>query len=237
MSENNETFFIIQKIESLGSETKRDLETVEDSRKRHLYRKYLLEERDGSLVLLDEFNKFLEIYHFKKSELKALDIKTQEFLNFVLNNRIKKELTYKFVVNLNSQYLLFFFPECPQELLYETFILFRTTIKNIENDMINYLTFIKDSAFKKSIQLSPNIHCYVKINPKYNYVNEFIEKFSYSDEFKLYRIRFDYNREINEYINNSNILVGKDVHYLSSSGTASDLNYILFIKDYFTRII
>jgi len=235
MSENKETLYIIQKIESFQSEEKRDV--IEESRRKLKFRRNLIEENNNSLVLLNEFNKFLETHHLIKSELNEYDQETQEFMDFVLNDRIKKELTYKFIVNLNSKYLMLSFPECSKRLIYKNFILFKTTIKNIENEMINYLIFIKNSEVMKSVDLSTNIHCYLKINPAYNFVNEIIEKFSYSDKLRLYRIKFEYREEVNEYFNNCDILTGKEASYLSSNGTASDLNYILFVKDYFNRFV
>ncbi len=237
MSKNNETLYIIQKIENLKIERNKHRELIERPRKSYTLGRIYFEEKSSSLELLDEFSKFLERYHFEKSKLTDLDQKSKELIDFILNDRIKKELTYKFIINLNKKYQLFFFPECPIELLYKNFIFHKTTLETIENDMIAYLKFIRNSEFKKSIELSPEIHCYMKINPEYDFINKLIEKFSYSEELRLYRIIFDYWEENIEYINNCQILIGKNALYLMSSGDASDINYMLFIKDYYKRIV
>ncbi len=238
MEANEETIFIIQKIDDLRLKPKSEREIIFDKgRSRHNLERYQMDRKNRSLELMDRFKRFLKEFNLKKVELEGVNEKNQELIEFILKDRIKKKLVYKHVVNLNGDYQLFFFPECPRNLVYRIFIVISTTLKNIENDMIKYLRFIKNSEFRGSLELDPEIHTYIKINPKFEFINTFVERFSFSENKKLYRIKLEPEDGEEEFNIKSTILIGDENNYLLSRGLAYDLNYILIVKEYYKKVI
>lgn len=237
MAINEKIIYIIQTIEDIRLEPKRDREFIDKRKIRYPIDRYFIEKVDSSLEMMDKFKKFLEKYKLKSLELDEVKEKNKEFIQFVLKDRIKKRLVYKFIVNLNNDYQLFFFPECPKGLVYKIFIVITTTLNNIENDMIKYLTFIKNSEFRRNIELDPEIHSYIKINPKNDFINTLVEKLSFSEDKKLYRLKLDFQESEEELDIQNRILIGEEYNYLSSRGLANDLNYILVIKEYYKKVV
>ena len=100
--------FIIQPIQDIILDPEK-----EDSRyKRTIVRRGY--DREDSLEMLDKFKKFVEMNSLNLLDLyKHLGETEIEFIEFILKERIRKELNYKFLLDLGDKFYHLVLPECP----------------------------------------------------------------------------------------------------------------------------
>ncbi len=197
-----------------------------------------VKDRESSLENMRRFDKFSKKIDNspKKLNLDDFSLLKKEFLKFVIEDRIKEKLRIKLYIDLDKEYQLFFFPE--SDSLYNTFILFLTTLETIERDVISYVDFLRSSpVIKRSLRLGSTIHIYVKINKDLEFISKFIDHFSFSEEFNLRTITLKSEVRDESYIQKTSILVGKNLNFISTHNNYNDLSFYLFIKDYYRKFI
>ena len=191
---------------------------------------------------LEKFRRFKSIAKSLNLNLNELDLgelegAKKEFFEFILRDRIKIRMKYKKFLSLNDKYDLFFFPECPKYLVYDTFIEFTSNIDEIETSIIEYIDFIRKSGIKKYLMFKSDIFIYCKVNNKYKYIQDFVNHVSDSEDFEIHSIRFGSDQGDESFIENISILIGKLNYYISAQNNYNDLSFYLFIKDYFKKFI
>ncbi len=194
-----------------------------------------IEVTEESLEVLNKFGKLT-----KKESLKILDVEKElepvemEFIKFVIESRIKKKLKYKLLVNLYNNYHYIVLPECTSNFIYQNMIFFKSDLKNLEADMIKYINIRRKEKIFKYLELKDNISIYKKIDKNIEDLNNFIKLYNPSPK-EIYRITFDscdtYDHPINEF----KILIGLNDNYVSIKGSPTDLEFLLFVKDYYPR--
>ena len=100
--------------------------------------------------------------------------------------------------------------------------------------MIKYINKQKKDEIFNYLQLSRNIYIYKKITNEIELINNFI-KFIRTPKNGLSRISFDTIGNSSSYIEDLDILIGKNNLYASIRGESSNLEFLLFVKEYFSR--
>lgn len=192
-----------------------------------------------SLEKFRRFNMVVKNLNLNQKELDLGDLEAtkNEFVEFILRDRIKIRMKYKNFLSLNDKYDLFFFPECPNDLIYQTFILFSSKIDELETSIIEYIDFIRKSDIKKYIVFKPYISVYCKVNKKFNYIQDFVNHFSHLEEHDIYRIKFESSQKDENFIEYTTLLIGKPNYYISIQYNYNDLSFYLFAKDYLKKFI
>lgn len=177
---------------------------------------------------IDKFN-LTEIPYAEK-----LNSTKKKFLNFIIEDRINIELNEIFRTDINNLNI-FVIPKCPSSKIYKSFILFKSDINNIESDVIKFLKKKKEIESLKGLHYSDKLHIYIDMSEEINIFKTLFNTLKL-EKFNISRIKFDTKQEDFNPIQNTNILVGRDSFYLSTSGKENDLNYLIFISDYLNQI-
>lgn len=204
----------------------------EDYDRRNVRRNYV---RKDSLELLDKFNKLVEMKNLSVLEpFKDLGETKVEFINFILKERIRKELNYKLLVDLGDEFYYLVLPECQPNLMYKNMIFFKSNIEKLETDMIRFINKQKKDGIFNYLKLKPYISINVKITNKIELIKDFINLFNISEN-NLFRISFDTVDNSSQPLNGFALLIGQNNLYASIKGESSNLEFLLFVKDYFSR--
>ena len=167
---------ILQPIEDILIEPQKEVSTYE---RRYVRRRY---EREASLEMLDKFNKFAELKSINVLEkFDYLGESVIEFIDFIIKERIRKELKYKFIVDLGDDFYLIFLPECPSNFIYKNMILFKSNIEMLETDMIRFITKQKKDEIFNHFLLKSRISIDCKIEKNKDLIKDFINLFSISE--------------------------------------------------------
>jgi hypothetical protein len=218
---------IVQPVEDIILEAKKD-----NYEGRYISRTY---DREDSLELLDKFNKFVEMKSLKVLDpYKNLGETELEFINFIIKERIRKELNYKFLVDLGDDFYYLVLPDCPPKFLYNNMIFFKSNLERLETDMIRFINKKKKDGIFNHFQLKPRISIDCKITNKIELIKDFIKAFNVSEN-DLYRISFGTVDDFSYTIADLQLLIGYNKVYASIDGESSDLEFLLFVKDYFSR--
>lgn len=192
-------------------------------------------DRKDSLELLDKFNKFAEMKSFNILDpYKTLGEIEVEFINFIVKGRIRKELKYKFLVDLGDDFYYLFLPDCPPNFMYKNMIFFKSNLDRLETDMIRFINKIKKDEIFKYFELQSYITINSKIANKIELINDFVNAFNVSEN-DIYRISFGTENNSSHHLDELVLLMGKNEVYASIQGEFSDLEFLLFVKDYFSR--
>ncbi len=201
------------------------------------YRRKVRRGYDGesSLEMLDKFKKIAEVTSLEVlDEYNHLGVAEIEFIDFILQERIRKKLDYLFFLDLGDGFHQLFFPECPSNLLYKNMIYFKSNLERLEKDMIRFINKQKNDKIFNHYLFGPRIYIYCKVEKKIGLINEFIDHFSMTEN-DLYRIKFEIFDKSSQPIEDLAVLTGSNKHYVSIKGKASDLRFLLFVKEYFSR--
>ena len=133
---------IVQPVEDIILEAKKE---DYDYERRSISR---IRARKDSLELLDKFNKFVEMKSLNVLDpYKNLGETELEFINFIIKERIRKELNYKFLVDLGDDFYYLVLPECPPKFMYKNMIFFKSNLEKLEIDMIRFINKKKRMGF------------------------------------------------------------------------------------------
>ncbi len=219
---------ILQPIRDIFLEPQKE---ISNYKRRIVRRSY---EREDSLEMFDKFKKF--------SKLKSLNVldpfehlgETEvEFIDFILKERIRKELNYKFLVDLGDGFYLLVLPECPHEFIYKTMIFFKSNLEMLEKDMIRFINKKKDEIFNH-FQLKSRVSIDCKIEKNKDLIKSFINLFSISKN-DLHQISFGTANRSSQPLRDLEVLIGDKKIYISIEGNPSDLEFLLFVKEYYNR--
>lgn len=220
---------IIQPVEDIILEAKKE---DYDYEKRYVSR---IRARKDSLELLDKFNKFVEMKSLNVLDpYKDLGETEVEFINFIVKERIRKELNYNFLVDLGDDFYYLVLPECPPSFVYKNMIFFKSNLERLETDVIRFINKKKKDGIFKHLQLKRRLIIYCKIANKIELIEDFINAFNVSEN-DLYRISFDTVSNSSHPIDKLHLLIGYNKVYASINGEPSNLEFLLFVKDYFSR--
>lgn len=238
-SKIEEKIFILHEIDTLYSDSN-DFDKYDE-----YDRNVITASRDRERTEMQSLEKFKRFKKLAKNlnlnqnelEIEEFEAAKKELIEFILRYRIKIRLKYKKFLSLNDKYDLFFFPECPKNLVYQTFILFSSNIDDLETNIIEYIDFIRKSKIKKYIVFKPYIIIYCKVNNKFKYMQDFVNHFSPFEEHEVYRIKFESSQKDKTFMENTSLLIGKPNHYVSVQSNYNDLSFYLFAKDYLKKFI
>ena len=220
--------FILQPIEDMIQNPEKE----GSSYRRKVRRGY---DGESSLEMLDKFKKIAEVTSLEVlDEYNHLGVAEIEFIDFILQERIRKKLDYLFFLDLGDGFHQLFFPECPSNLLYKNMIYFKSNLERLEKDMIRFINKQKNDKIFNHYLFGPRIYIYCKVEKKIGLINEFIDHFSMTEN-DLYRIKFEIFDKSSQPIEDLAVLTGSNKHYVSIKGKASDLRFLLFVKEYFSR--
>ncbi|MHA1328109.1 MAG: hypothetical protein ACTSRH_12435 [Promethearchaeota archaeon] len=209
---------------------------LEDEKEEYFHNKIYIREfskKDSSLELLNKFKKFVSLRSLKViNPYENLPKEELEYLDFILKDRIRKKLKYVFLVDLGSNFYLSVLPECPHYMIYRIFILFKSSLDELETNIINFINKKKKENIFSNIIFRPYITINCKIEKEVQIIRDFINLFNLSKN-GLFSIRFNTFKK-NE-LDSLRILLGKEKFYLSIDGDPSNLEFLLFIKEYFSR--
>lgn len=236
-SKDEEKIFILHRIDKLYSDSNDfdksdvvDRNITSKSRRRE-------SKEINSLEKFRRFKMLAKNLNLNELDLGDLEGAKKEFFEFILSDRIKIRMKYKTFLSLNDKYDLFFFPECPKEYVYQTFIVFTSNIDELETSIIEYIDFIRKSDIKKYLMFKSNIHIYCKVNNKYKYIQDFVNHISHSEDYDVRRIKFETDQGDKSFMENSSFLIGKSNYYVSITHNYNDLSFYLFTKEYFKKFI
>lgn len=224
----SDELFIVNGIDRFKSEKEKRERYKE--RYKHLIRK----RNEDSLELLEKFKsltneKSINILNPEKK----LEPQKKEFYDFIINERIRKKLEYRLMVEV-KEYDYFLFPECHPRWVYRNMVMFKTNINNLESSMIQFIRDRKSEEFFQYLQFKENISIYKKLDLKAEDINGFIKSFNFKD-LDLSRIIFE-SSDHKEFIDQMDILIGVNDYYLSIKGSPTDLDFLISAKRYLSEL-
>ncbi len=191
--------------------------------------------REDSLERLDKFNKFVKMESLEVLDLyKELGETEVEFIDFILKERIRKELKYKFLLDLGDGFYQIVLPDCPSNFIYKNMILFKSNLEMLETDMIRFINKQRKDEIFNHFLFKSRISIDCKIEKNIELVKDFISLFSMSNNY-LSRIIFGAVDKFSKPLKNLHLLIGVNNIYVSIDGKASNLEFLLFVKEYFSR--
>jgi len=191
--------------------------------------------REDSLERLDKFKKFVKMESLEVLDLyKKLGETEVEFIDFILKERISKELKYKFLLDLGDGFYQIVLPDCPSNFIYKNMILFKSNLEMLETDMIRFINKQKKDETFNHFLFKPRISIDCKIEKNIELIKDFISLFSISKNY-LNRISFGTVDKFSQPIKDLHLLIGDNNIYVSIDGKASNLEFLLFVKEYFSR--
>jgi len=220
---------ILQPIDDIILEPKKEESRYNRTIVRRVY------EREDSLERLDKFKKFVKMESLEVLDpYKHLGETEVEFFDFILKERIRKKLNYKFLLDLGDGFYQIVLPNCPSNFIYKNMILFKSNLEMLETDMIRFINKQKNDKTFNHFLFKPRISIDCKIEKNIELIKDFISLFSISKN-DLSRIIFDTVDKFSQPIKDLHLLIGDNNIYVSIDGQASNLEFLLFVKEYFSR--
>lgn len=220
---------ILQPIDEIILEPKKEETRYNRTIVRRVYK------REDSLERLDKFKKFVEMESLEVLDpYKHLGETEVEFFDFILKERIRKKLNYKFLLDLGDGFYQIVLPNCPSNYIYKNMILFKSNLEILETDMIRFINKQKKDKIFNHFLFKPRISIDCKIEKNIELIKDFISLFSISKN-DLSRIVFGTGDKFFQPIKDLRLLIGDNNIYASIDGEASNLEFLLFVKEYFSR--
>lgn len=192
-------------------------------------------DREDSLEMLDKFKKFAKINSLDILDpFKNLGDTEIKFLDFILKERIRKDLKYKFLIDLGDNFYHIVLPDCPTNFIYKNMILFKSNLEMLETDMIRYINRQKKDKIFNHFILKSRITINCKIEKNIDLIKDFIDLFSISKN-DIERIVFDIVGKLSQPIEDVQLFKGNIDIFVSIDGNPSNLEFLLFVKEYFSR--
>jgi len=196
-------------------------------------RESLSRSRRTSLGALEEFKEFVEKMGLNPTEInKSFDDQEKSFYNFIINARIRKELRYQLHVKIKDYHYIVL-PECPQNFIYKNMILFKTSLEDLETSMIKFVNDIKKNEAFDYVDFGRSISLYLEIKSGNKIVEDFLKMFKLDDE-NIYRVNIDFENYRSKDVK---ILTSDGTNYISLGGSPTDLEFLIFAKEYFSKFI
>jgi len=143
-------------------------------------------------------------------------------------------LKYKFLLDLGDGFYQIVLPDCPSNFIYKNMILFKSNLEMLETDMIRFINKQKKDETFNHFLFKPRISIDCKIEKNIELIKDFISLFSISKNY-LNRISFGTVDKFSQPIKDLHLLIGDNNIYVSIDGKASNLEFLLFVKEYFSR--
>jgi hypothetical protein len=171
------------------------------------------------------------------SDLKNIGEFERNYLNFIFNERLKTKIEnskflkiFRIAQKEGEDLFLVYNPECPKGKIYDFFFFYHVTISNIENSLMNFISFKEQYEGKKLINFSRQYYIYIPFNSeKANTMKQILSP--YQDKLEY----IDFNYELNKKFR-IRILLGEKSSQLSLNGQIEELSFLSRVKDFILKM-